>query len=94
MSQKEEEDSRLKEEAERLKQEREKHFQKEEAERLERKKVMCSKVQFRVNMGSFSSSVLLIFFIPLSPASASRGDYEANKTLGHFRKGDNQGENT
>lgn len=37
--QKEEEESRQKEEAERLRQEREKHFQKEEAERLERKKV-------------------------------------------------------
>ncbi|MEQ2285145.1 hypothetical protein AMECASPLE_028819, partial [Ameca splendens] len=35
---KEEEESRLREEAERLRQEREKHFQKEEAERLERKK--------------------------------------------------------
>ncbi|MEQ2160577.1 hypothetical protein GOODEAATRI_000724, partial [Goodea atripinnis] len=39
---KEEEESRLREEAERLRQEREKHFQKEEAERLERKKVMSS----------------------------------------------------
>lgn len=37
--QKEEEESRQKEEADRLKEEREKHFQKEEAERLERKKV-------------------------------------------------------
>ncbi|XP_028460421.1 ensconsin [Perca flavescens] len=35
---KEEEESRQREEAERLRQEREKHFQKEEAERLERKK--------------------------------------------------------
>lgn len=40
--QKEEEESRQREEAERLRQEREKHFQKEEAERLERKKVTPS----------------------------------------------------
>lgn len=36
----------MREEAERLRQEREKHFQKEEAERLERKKVTCLKMQF------------------------------------------------
>ncbi len=37
--QKEEEEARQREEAERLRLEREKHFQKEEAERMERKKV-------------------------------------------------------
>lgn len=37
--QKEEEESRQREEAERLRQEREKHFQRQEAERMERKKV-------------------------------------------------------
>lgn len=37
--QKEEEEARQREETERLRLEREKHFQKEEAERMERKKV-------------------------------------------------------
>lgn len=37
-----EEEARVREEAERVRQEREKHFQREEQERLERKKVVAS----------------------------------------------------
>lgn len=40
--QKEEEEARVRQEAERVRQEREKHFQREEQERLERKKVVAS----------------------------------------------------
>lgn len=40
-----EEEARLREEAERVRQEREKHFQREEQERLERKKVISSKIE-------------------------------------------------
>lgn len=42
VEQKEEEESRQREQAERLRQERERHFQKQEAERMERKKVSHS----------------------------------------------------
>lgn len=37
-----EEEARVRQEAERVRQEREKHFQREEQERLERKKVVAS----------------------------------------------------
>lgn len=40
-----EEEARVREEAERVRQEREKHFQREEQERLERKKVIASKAE-------------------------------------------------
>lgn len=80
--QKEEEESRQREEAERLRQEREKHFQKQEAERMERKKV--TRVDTKT-LGTWyypSLHVKPLFYPP-----ASGRDHEENKTLRHSREG-------
>lgn len=80
VQQKEEEESRQREEAERLRQERERHFQKQEAERMERKKVSHSQptvcnVPYTVPHERFS------FF------SAPGGDHEENQALRASREG-------
>lgn len=81
--QKEEEESRQKEEAERLKKEREKHFQKEEAERLERKKVAIRRLHiFAIFIPNVQRNYM---FFPSSPAPG--GDHEENETFRCNRKG-------
>ena len=64
-----EEEARQKEEGERLKQERDKHFQKEEAERNERKKVIYTNLHQHTSM-LFSIAVKGPLSSP--PSSASR----------------------
>lgn len=66
--QKEEEESRQREEAERVKQERDKHFQKEEAERMERKKVRRENTVRTLKVPHRSPSMLKLF----SPCSVWR----------------------
>lgn len=58
--QKEEEESRQREEADRLRQEREKHFQRQEAERMERKKVTRPQNSFSFQV-SFAAHVKALF---------------------------------
>uniref|UniRef100_A0A8C2ZTJ4 Ensconsin n=1 Tax=Cyclopterus lumpus TaxID=8103 RepID=A0A8C2ZTJ4_CYCLU len=56
--QKEEEESRQRKEAEQVRQEREKHFQKEEAERLERKKVALVYTHTHTHLGRFTANII------------------------------------
>lgn len=64
VQQKEEEESRQRQEAERLKEERERHFQKQEAERMERKKVSHLLTKAVTSHVQFHVKALFIYLFP------------------------------